>query len=114
MFCKFKPEKLNWEIDDDCMEIIEKQFKFATDLANSVDMYILPFGRDKQCQVDAEKKGFGKRLIKKFRCSPDAYVQLALQLANYRDQVRFEKVFQKYQTLHFHNRDASHRRTRRQ
>ena len=32
-------------------------------------------------------KGFGKRLIKTFRVSPDAYVQLALQLANYRDQV---------------------------
>ena len=28
-----------------------------------------------------------RRLIKTFKVSPDAYVQLALQLANYRDQV---------------------------
>ena len=70
------------------MEVIDKQYKFAQELANSVDMYILPFGLEQACQTNEQIKGFGKRLIKKFRCSPDAYVQLALQLANYRDQVR--------------------------
>ena len=58
-------------------------------------MYILPFGLEHDAQGNHgslvagtfSKKGFGKRLIKTFKVSPDAYVQLALQLANYRDQV---------------------------
>ena len=74
------------------MEVIDKQYKFAQELANSVDMYILPFGLEQACQTNEQTKGFGKRLIKKFRCSPDAYVQLALQLANYRDQVIFGRL----------------------
>ena len=58
-------------------------------------MYILPFGLEHDAQGNhgsllagtSSTKGFGKRLIKTFKVSPDAYVQLALQLANYRDQV---------------------------
>ena len=79
-----------WEIEDDCLAIIKSQHEFAKKLADSVDMYILPFGLEHQAQGMGSLKGFGKRLIKTFKVSPDAYVQLALQLANYRDQVNIE------------------------
>ena len=83
-----------WEIEDDCLAVIKSQHEFAKKLADSVDMYILPFGLEHDAQgmghgsiLGSSTKGFGKRLIKTFKVSPDAYVQLALQLANYRDQV---------------------------
>ena len=85
-----------WEIEDDCLAVIKSQHEFAKKLADSVDMYILPFGLEHDAQGmghgsilagTSSTKGFGKRLIKTFKVSPDAYVQLALQLANYRDQV---------------------------
>jgi len=86
-----------WEIEDDCLAVIKSQHDFAKKLADSVDMYILPFGLEHDAQGNhgsllagtSSTKGFGKRLIKTFKVSPDAYVQLALQLANYRDQVHF-------------------------
>lgn len=46
--------------------------KVAQTLANDVDFYAFPFTR------------FGKGVIKKCRTSPDAFIQIALQLANYR------------------------------
>jgi carnitine O-acetyltransferase len=43
-----------------------------------------------ESQIDAHQlivqayQGYGKRLIKKFKCSPDAYVQMIIQLAYYK------------------------------
>lgn len=93
-----------WEIEDDCLAVIKSQYEFAKKLADSVDMYILPFGLEHNAQGNhgslvagtSSKKGFGKRLIKTFKVSPDAYVQLALQLANYRDQVFIETKFRNF------------------
>lgn len=52
--------------------MIEASLASASLLANDVDFHSFPF--------DA----FGKGLIKKCRTSPDAFVQLALQLAHYK------------------------------
>lgn len=49
----------------------------AVALADDVDSIIVPFTE------------FGKGLIKKCRTSPDAFVQIALQLAHYRDKGKF-------------------------
>ena len=92
----FKPEKLKWEIDQDCFEVIEKQKKLALGLAEDVDMYIMPFGKDR-----GAPGAFGKRLIKKCGVSPDAFVQLALQLANYRDQGSFSLTYEASMTRLF-------------
>jgi len=92
----FKPEKLKWEIDADCFEVIEKQKKLALGLADDVDMYIMPFGRDR-----GASGAFGKRLIKKCGVSPDAFVQLALQLANFRDQGSFSLTYEASMTRLF-------------
>jgi carnitine O-palmitoyltransferase 1 len=48
-------------------------FKVALDLLNDVDLHINVHNR------------FGKGFIKKCKTSPDAFIQMALQLAYYRD-----------------------------
>ena len=66
----FKPEKLKWDIDSDCLEIIQKSKKLALGIADDVDMYIMPFGATRGAEG-----AFGKRVIKKCGVSPDAFVQ---------------------------------------
>lgn len=55
-----------------CQEIIEGSYTVAKELADDVDFNGFVFDE------------FGKGLIKKSRTSPDAFIQLALQLAHYR------------------------------
>lgn len=55
-----------------CQEVIESSLTVARSLADNVDSHIIPFN------------DFGKGLIKKCRTSPDAFIQIALQLAHYR------------------------------
>ncbi|XP_020823887.1 carnitine O-palmitoyltransferase 1, liver isoform [Phascolarctos cinereus] len=71
------PMRLQWEIPEECQDVIEKSLSLACTLANDVDFHSFPF--------DA----FGKGLIKRSRTSPDAFVQLALQLAHYKDKGKF-------------------------
>ncbi|KAG9460195.1 hypothetical protein GDO78_013643, partial [Eleutherodactylus coqui] len=60
-----------------CQNVIESSLTVAKALADDVDFHSFPF------------EAFGKGLIKKARTSPDAFVQLALQLAHYRDKGKF-------------------------
>lgn len=55
-----------------CQEVIHQSLTVATTLADDVDSHIFPFN------------DFGKGLIKKCRTSPDAFIQIALQLAHFR------------------------------
>lgn len=55
-----------------CQEVIEKSLDIARPLADDVDFHSFSFDT------------FGKGLMKKTKTSPDAFVQLALQLAHYR------------------------------
>ncbi|XP_061773720.1 carnitine O-palmitoyltransferase 1, liver isoform isoform X1 [Nerophis ophidion] len=71
------PLRLQWDIPSECQEAIETSLTVATTLANDVDSHIFPFN------------DFGKGLIKKCRTSPDAFIQIALQLAHYRDKAKF-------------------------
>ncbi|KAM5186375.1 carnitine O-palmitoyltransferase 1, liver isoform 1-T8 [Callospermophilus lateralis] len=71
------PTRLQWDIPDACQEVIETSLNSANLLANDVDICSFPF--------DA----FGKGMIKKCRTSPDAFIQLALQLAHYKDMGKF-------------------------
>ncbi|XP_027711967.1 carnitine O-palmitoyltransferase 1, liver isoform [Vombatus ursinus] len=71
------PTRLQWEIPEECQDIIEKSLSLACTLANDVDFHSFPFDT------------FGKGLIKKSRTSPDAFMQLALQLAHYKDKGKF-------------------------
>ncbi|KAM9220067.1 carnitine O-palmitoyltransferase 1, liver isoform 1-T2 [Dugong dugon] len=71
------PTRLQWEIPEECQEVIETSLNSANLLADDVDFHSFPFN------------AFGKGLIKKCRTSPDAFVQLALQLAHYKDMGKF-------------------------
>ncbi|KAM9854971.1 carnitine O-palmitoyltransferase 1, liver isoform 1-T1 [Aulostomus maculatus] len=71
------PQKLQWDIPAECQEVIQSSLTVARTLADDVDSHIFPFS------------DFGKGLIKKCRTSPDAFIQIALQLAHYRDKGKF-------------------------
>lgn len=55
-----------------CQAAIERSYQVAKALADDVELYCFQFFP------------FGKGLIKKCRTSPDAFVQIALQLAHFR------------------------------
>uniref|UniRef100_A0A8C9WLR8 Carnitine O-palmitoyltransferase 1, liver isoform-like n=1 Tax=Scleropages formosus TaxID=113540 RepID=A0A8C9WLR8_SCLFO len=67
-----KPQRLSWDIPQECQEQISESLEVAKALADDVDFHVFPF------------RDFGKWQIKKFRLSPDAFIQMALQLAYYR------------------------------
>lgn len=68
-----KPARLYWDITPKLAEIIENAVKFAQKNNDDVQHYVLVH--------DA----FGKGLIKKMKISPDAFIQLSLQVAYYKD-----------------------------
>lgn len=65
--------RLKWHIDDELEKNLVKAQDNATEILSDVDLRLL--------MHDAYGKGF----IKKLKVSPDAYIQMALQLAYYRD-----------------------------
>uniref|UniRef100_A0AAY4DLA8 carnitine O-palmitoyltransferase n=1 Tax=Denticeps clupeoides TaxID=299321 RepID=A0AAY4DLA8_9TELE len=71
------PQRLQWEVSEDCQTVISSSLKVAQALADDVDCHIIPFNK------------FGKGLIKRCRTSPDAFIQIALQLAHFRDKGKF-------------------------
>ncbi|XP_019957720.1 carnitine O-palmitoyltransferase 1, liver isoform isoform X1 [Paralichthys olivaceus] len=71
------PQRLQWDITAECQDTIQSSLTLAQTLADDVDCHIIPFA------------DFGKGLIKKCRTSPDAFIQIALQLAHYRDKGKF-------------------------
>ncbi|NXU42414.1 CPT1A palmitoyltransferase, partial [Drymodes brunneopygia] len=83
------PTKLQWDIPEECQEVIEKSLSTAIALADDVDFCSFYFDT------------FGKGLIKKAKTSPDAFVQLALQLAHYRDMGKFSLTYEASMTRLF-------------
>ncbi|KAK5928295.1 hypothetical protein CgunFtcFv8_013368 [Champsocephalus gunnari] len=71
------PLRLSWDIPAECQEVVQSSLSVARTLADDVDSHIIPFN------------DFGKGLIKKCRTSPDAFIQIALQLAHFRDKKKF-------------------------
>ncbi|XP_053497455.1 carnitine O-palmitoyltransferase 1, liver isoform isoform X1 [Ictalurus furcatus] len=71
------PQRLQWDISEECQSVISSSLMVATALADDVDMHIIPFNN------------FGKGLIKKCKTSPDGFIQIALQLAHFRDKSKF-------------------------
>uniref|UniRef100_A0A8D0TUK1 carnitine O-palmitoyltransferase n=1 Tax=Sus scrofa TaxID=9823 RepID=A0A8D0TUK1_PIG len=83
------PTRLQWDIPEECQEVIETSLSCANLLADDVDFHSFPFTT------------FGKGLIKKCRTSPDAFVQLALQLAHYKDMGKFSLTYEASMTRLF-------------
>ncbi|KAM9582381.1 carnitine O-palmitoyltransferase 1, muscle isoform [Guaruba guarouba] len=71
------PQRLQWDIPEECCAAIERSYLLARALAEDVDFHVFHFS------------DFGKGLIKRCRTSPDAFIQISLQLAHFRDKGRF-------------------------
>uniref|UniRef100_A0A1I8JML1 Carnitine O-palmitoyltransferase n=1 Tax=Macrostomum lignano TaxID=282301 RepID=A0A1I8JML1_9PLAT len=67
------PIRLQWDLSASCRDVISSQLRVATNLLNDVDLHLVVHTQ------------FGKGAMKTCRMSPDAFVQLALQLAYFRD-----------------------------
>ncbi|XP_024920583.1 carnitine O-palmitoyltransferase 1, liver isoform isoform X2 [Cynoglossus semilaevis] len=71
------PQRLFWDIPSEVEVQVQRSLSVAQALADTVDCYIFPF------------REFGKGRIKKLRVSPDAFIQISLQLAYFRDRGGF-------------------------
>uniref|UniRef100_A0AAX7U586 carnitine O-palmitoyltransferase n=1 Tax=Astatotilapia calliptera TaxID=8154 RepID=A0AAX7U586_ASTCA len=72
-----RPVKLSWEIPPECEEQIAQSLAVAQALADDVDFHVFSF------------QEFGKGKVKKCRVSPDGFIQMALQLAYFRERGTF-------------------------
>ncbi|CAG9781833.1 unnamed protein product [Diatraea saccharalis] len=84
------PIRLQWELDkEDILSAIDVSYNVAQKLLNDVDLRILMYTK------------YGKGFMKKCRVSPDAYIQLILQLSYYRDAGRFCLTYEASMTRMF-------------
>ncbi|KAF2358191.1 Acyltransferase ChoActase/COT/CPT [Trinorchestia longiramus] len=84
-----EPVKLRWNLSKECQSVIDNSFKVAQSLLNDVDLRLIMF------------RDYGKGFMKKCRLSPDAYIQMALQLAYYRDAGKFNLTYEASMTRLF-------------
>lgn len=77
------PSRLPWALDEQvAIPAIERAYEAAQDLIKDIDLRILVHDQ------------FGKGLMKKCRISPDAFIQMALQLAYFRDAGKFSLTYE--------------------
>ncbi|CAF1112622.1 unnamed protein product [Rotaria sordida] len=88
-FVALKPIKLKWLIPEACNNMIEKSLAQAKNLYENVDLHVYVHN------------AYGKGFMKKCKLSPDAYIQMALQLAHYRDSGRFNLTYEASMTRLF-------------
>lgn len=94
--CKGEPEfvlppppKLQWDIPEKCVSIIETCQKNAEKLISDLDLHVLAH------------TAFGKGAIKKMKVSPDAFIQMGLQLSYFKDQEHFSLSYESSMTRLF-------------
>ncbi|XP_053986791.1 carnitine O-palmitoyltransferase 1, liver isoform isoform X1 [Hylaeus volcanicus] len=83
------PTRLKWDLTPNCIAAIEDSYKVAQTLLNDVELRIY------------EHNAYGKGFVKKNSMSPDAYIQMALQLAYYRDSNKFNLTYEASMTRLF-------------
>ncbi|XP_043256617.1 carnitine O-palmitoyltransferase 1, liver isoform isoform X3 [Colletes gigas] len=83
------PTRLQWDLDVNCISAIQQSYQVAQTLLNDVELRIYVH--------DAYGKGF----MKTNSMSPDAYIQLALQLAYHRDSNKFNLTYEASMTRLF-------------
>ncbi|XP_072549473.1 carnitine O-palmitoyltransferase 1, liver isoform [Salminus brasiliensis] len=71
------PQRLSWNIPSEVQAQVSESLAVARALADDVDCHVFPF------------REFGKGRVKKLKISPDGFIQLALQLAYYRNRGGF-------------------------
>ncbi|XP_070535629.1 carnitine O-palmitoyltransferase 1, liver isoform-like isoform X2 [Ptychodera flava] len=87
------PMLLQWEITEPLGEHIQQSLSFAQKNNDDLDLFVI------------NHDDYGKGFVKKCKVSPDAYIQLALQLAYYRDAGHFALTYESSMTrLYLHGR----------
>lgn len=83
------PIRLQWDLPAECIQTIENSCQLAQSILKDVDLRILVHS------------AYGKGFMKECRTSPDAYIQMALQLAYFRDAGRFSLTYEASMTRLF-------------
>ncbi|XP_053623682.1 carnitine O-palmitoyltransferase 1, liver isoform [Plodia interpunctella] len=84
------PIRLQWELNnEELLKAIDVSYNVAQKLLNDVDLKILMYTK------------YGKGFMKTCRVSPDAFIQLILQLSYYRDAGRFCLTYEASMTRMF-------------
>lgn len=81
----FTPQKLEWAVDEDLLGLVRAARSQLDSLDADTDLEVFSFS------------GYGKEFIKNARCSPDAWLQMSLQLTMFRycRKIRLLIVFRK-------------------
>lgn len=79
---KISAHRLHFQFTDGLKADIEEAALYASNLISDLDLEVRQFD------------SFGKDIIKKAKCSPDAFVQMALQLAFFRNQKKFVQTYE--------------------
>jgi carnitine O-palmitoyltransferase 1 len=79
---KLAPMKLQWDFSPECIKDIDLAVADAQTLIADTDIRLMLFD------------DYGKGFIKTCKCSPDGFIQLALQLAYYRDIGKFHLTYE--------------------
>uniref|UniRef100_A0A8C9AHE5 Palmitoyl thioesterase CPT1C n=1 Tax=Prolemur simus TaxID=1328070 RepID=A0A8C9AHE5_PROSS len=72
-----QPRRLQWDLPDQIHPSISLALRGAKALSANVDCHVFPFSH------------FGKSFIRRCRLSSDSFIQIALQLAHFRDRGHF-------------------------
>ncbi|XP_048771840.2 carnitine O-palmitoyltransferase 1, liver isoform-like isoform X2 [Ostrea edulis] len=83
------PIRLEWDLPKPCLRVIENSLEAAKQLIADVDLELLVHNQ------------YGKGFMKVCRVSPDAYIQLGLQLAYYRLNKKFCLTYESSMTRLF-------------
>uniref|UniRef100_F1KVQ1 carnitine O-palmitoyltransferase n=1 Tax=Ascaris suum TaxID=6253 RepID=F1KVQ1_ASCSU len=77
-----RPERLRWNLGDEVQAVVHNSLSTATALIEDVEMALLVWTE------------YGKGLIKNLHVSPDAFLQMTLQLTYFRNQGRFSLTYE--------------------
>ncbi|XP_071460433.1 palmitoyl thioesterase CPT1C isoform X6 [Marmota flaviventris] len=84
-----QPQRLQWDLPEQVHLSISLALRGAETLSSNVDCHVFPFSH------------FGKSFIKRCHLSPDSFVQMALQLAHFRDRGQFCLTYESAMTRLF-------------
>jgi len=102
------PVPLNWHLNEQLVEAISDAERAAEILCSDLHLVVDCVDANKVFDLSdysgpgyASLLGYGKGFIKKQKCGPDAWIQMALQLAYFRDQGVFALTYESASTRLF-------------
>lgn len=77
------PQRILWQVEDpELAQQIRRAHEFGIKNNNDIDLVVV------------DHKSWGKGMIKKCKVSPDAFVQLAIQMAYYKENSKFVQTYE--------------------